>query len=45
MRRLRLFVVMMTCALSLGALVLPSGIQGSGRPIAGIQGSGKIADA
>lgn len=45
MRRVRMLVVMMTCALSLGVVMLPTGIEGSGRPIAGIQGSGLIIKA
>jgi hypothetical protein len=37
--------VALACALSLGIVVLPAGIEGSGQPVAGIQGSGKIVVA
>ena len=40
MRHLRLFVMAMACALSLGLVMVPAGIQGSGHPVAGIQGTG-----
>lgn len=42
MRRVRLFVTAMACALSLGAVMAPAGIEGSGHPLAGIQGTGVI---
>jgi hypothetical protein len=42
MRNVRLFVTAIVCALSLGAVVVPAGIEGSGLPVAGIQGSGVI---
>jgi hypothetical protein len=35
-----LFVVAAALALGLGAVMLPAGIQGSGHPMAGIQGTG-----
>lgn len=40
----RRLVVALACALSLGVVVLPAGIQGTGEPVAGIQGSGLVAD-
>jgi len=40
MRNLRLFVTAAALALSLGAVMLPAGIEGSGHSLAGIQGSG-----
>jgi hypothetical protein len=40
----RRLVVALACALSLGVVVLPAGIQGTGVPVAGIQGSGLVAD-
>ena len=39
----RRLVVAVACALSLGVVVLPAGIQGTGQPIAGIQGSGIVS--
>ena len=42
MRNLRRFVTAVACALSLGAVLVVSGIEGSGHPVAGIQGSGVI---
>jgi hypothetical protein len=40
--KFRRIVVAVTCALSLGLVVLPAGIQGTGQPVAGIQGSGVV---
>jgi hypothetical protein len=40
MRNVRLVVAAMASVLSLGLVVLPAGIQGSGHPVAGIQGTG-----
>lgn len=37
---LRRLVAALAIAFSLGIVVLPAGIQGSGQPIAGIQGTG-----
>ncbi|MEV6874675.1 hypothetical protein [Amycolatopsis sp. NPDC051128] len=37
---MRRFMTAMACALSLGVVMVPSGIEGSGRTVAGIQGSG-----
>jgi hypothetical protein len=45
MTRLARGVLAVGCALSLGIVVLPAGIEGSGHPVAGIQGSGKIVVA
>ena len=45
MRNVRLFVTAVAFALSLGAVMLPAGIEGSGHPVAGIQGSGVIVAA
>jgi hypothetical protein len=45
MTRVARFVLMVACALNLGIVVLPAGIEGSGHPVAGIQGSGKIVVA
>ena len=45
MRNVRLFVTAVALALSLGAVMLPAGIQGSGHPMAGIQGTGSIVAA
>jgi hypothetical protein len=42
MRTVRLFITAMTCALSLGIVMLPAGIQGTGQPVAGIQGTGVV---
>jgi hypothetical protein len=42
MRTVRLLITAMTCALSLGIVMLPAGIQGSGQPLAGIQGTGVV---
>ena len=36
-------IVALACALSLGVVVLPAGIQGSGVPVAGIQGTGIVS--
>ncbi|HTI26108.1 MAG TPA: hypothetical protein VL652_34285 [Kutzneria sp.] len=45
MRSVRLFVTAVALALSLGAVMVPAGIQGSGHPMAGIQGTGSIVAA
>lgn len=45
MRNVRLFITAVACALSLGTVMVPAGIQGSGQPIAGIQGTGVIVMA
>ncbi len=45
MRNVRLFVTAVACALSLGVVMVPAGIEGSGQPMAGIQGSGVIVVA
>jgi hypothetical protein len=45
MRNVRLFVTAVAFALSLGAVMLPAGIEGSGHPMAGIQGTGAIVAA
>jgi hypothetical protein len=42
MRNVRRFVTAMVCALSLGAVLVTAGIEGTGQPVAGIQGSGVI---
>jgi hypothetical protein len=45
MRSVRLLITAMACALSLGVVMLPAGIQGSGQPVAGIQGTGAVVVA
>jgi hypothetical protein len=45
MRNVRLFVTAVALALSVGTVMLPSGIQGTGHPMAGIEGSGAIVAA
>ncbi|MFD1052127.1 hypothetical protein ACFQ1S_44420, partial [Kibdelosporangium lantanae] len=45
MRNLRRLVTAAACALSLGAVLVVTGIEGSGQPVAGIQGSGVIEQA
>lgn len=45
MRSVVRLVTAVACALGVGVVVVPSGIEGSGQPVAGIQGTGLVVVA